>query len=182
VPTTRNYYSIKFMSNDPAKTIAGVEKIWNSYFPNDPFNYFFLDETYEKQYKTDILFGKVFSIFAFIAILIACSGLLGLSAYNVLQRYKEIGVRKVLGASVKSILLLLSKDFIKLILLSLVIAFPVGWYVMNTWLQDFAYRINIRWWVFVLAGFSALLIAAITIVLQAFKAVIENPVKSLRTE
>jgi putative ABC transport system permease protein len=177
-----NYYSVKYSSGDPSHIISFAEKEWNRNFPNDPFNYFFLDDNYNNQYKADVLFGKVFSIFAFIAIIIACSGLLGLSAYNVLQRYKEIGVRKVLGASAGSILVLLSKDFIRLIVISLIIAVPFGWYVMDHWLQNFAFRINIKWWVFLLAGLSAMLIASVTIILQAYKAVADNPVKSLKTE
>ena len=182
MPNMHNYYSVKMTSADPSIVIMLMEKTWKKYFPGDPFNYFFLDDTFDQQYKTDILFGKVFGIFALIAILIACSGLLGLSAYNVLQRHKEIGIRKVLGASAQNILILLSKDFIKLISISLLIALPFGWYIMNSWLQDFAYRIDIHWWVFPFAGLSALFIAATTIVLQAFKALIANPVKSLRTE
>lgn len=181
-PNMRRFYSIKIGSGSPKNTVAAVEKLWSKYFPGDPFTYFFLDDSYNEQYKTDILFGKVFSMFALLAILIACSGLLGLSAYNILQRNKEIGIRKVLGASVQNILLLLSKDFIRLIIISLVLALPVGWYAMNRWLQDFAYRIDIQWWVFAMAGLSALLIAGITIVFQTMKTVVENPVKSLRSE
>lgn len=181
-PNTRNYYSVKFRTTDVQETIGAVQKVWTKYFPADPLNYFFLDETFNQQYKSDALFGKVFGIFAFLAILIACFGLLGLSAYNVLQRAKEIGIRKVLGASVQNILLLLSKDFLKLIVVALVLAIPVGWFVMHEWLQDFAYRIDITWWVFAIAGFISLGIALLVISLQAFKAAMENPVKSLRTE
>jgi putative ABC transport system permease protein len=181
-PNIKRFYSIKLQTEDTKNAMATIEKIWSKHFPGDPYLYFFLDDSYNAQYKADILFGKVFSIFAFLAILIACSGLLGLSAYNVLQRSKEIGIRKVLGASAENILLLLSKDFIKLIIISLLLALPIGWYVMNRWLEDFAYRIDIKWWVFAVAGIVALVIAAITILLQAFKSVIENPVKSLRTE
>ena len=182
VPNTRNFYSVKVEGTGVQKTIANLQAIWGTHFPSDPFNYFFLDETFNQQYKADTLFGKVFGMFAFLAILIACFGLLGLSAYNVLQRAKEIGVRKVLGASVQSILLLLSKDFLKLVLIALVLAIPVGWFIMHTWLQDFAYRIDISWWVFGIAGVIAILIALVTIIAQALKAAIENPVKSLRTE
>jgi putative ABC transport system permease protein len=181
-PNTRNYYSVKLGTSDVQKTIAAVQNVWKKYFPADPLNYFFLDETFNQQYKSDTLFGKVFGIFSFLAILIACFGLLGLSAYNVLQRAKEIGIRKVLGASVQNILLLLSKDFLKLIVVALVLAVPVGWFIMHEWLQDFAYRIDIAWWVFALAGFISLAIALLVISLQAFKAAVENPVKSLRTE
>lgn len=181
-PNTRNYYSIKIGTNDVQQTISSVQKVWSKYFPADPLNYFFLDETFNQQYKSDALFGKVFGVFAFLAILIACFGLFGLSAYNVLQRAKEIGIRKVLGASVQNILLMLSKDFLKLILLALVLAIPVGWFIMNEWLQDFAYRIHITWWVFAVAGIISLGISLLVISLQAIKAAVENPVKSLRTE
>ena len=181
-PNTRNYYSVKIGASDVQETIASVQKTWTKYFPADPLNYFFLDETFNQQYKSDALFGKVFGVFAFLAILIACFGLLGLSAYNVLQRAKEIGIRKVLGASVQNILLLLSKDFLKLILISLVLAIPVGWFIMHEWLQDFAYRIDIAWWVFAVAGVVSLGIALLVISLQALRAAVDNPVKSLRME
>ena len=117
-----------------------------------------------------------------LAIFVACLGLLGLSSYNVLQRTKEIGVRKVLGASISSIVVLLSKDFLKLVVIASLIAFPLAWGVMNQWLQDFASRINIQWWVFLIAGISALIIALITISFQSIKAALMNPVKSLKTE
>jgi len=181
-PNIRSYYSLKVETSDIQKTIASVEKVWNKHFPADPLNYFFLDDLFNSQYKSEMLFGKVFGIFSFLAILIACFGLLGLSAYNVLQRTKEIGIRKVMGASVNSILVLLSKDFMKLVIIALVLAIPVGWYVMNNWLQDFAYRINVSWWVFAIAGALALLIALVTIGLQVLKAAVDNPVKSLRSE
>jgi putative ABC transport system permease protein len=178
----RNFFSLKFSSPDMAANIKTVEAVWKKHFPDDPFDYRFLDESFNAQYKTDILFGKVFGLFALLAILIACSGLLGLSAYNVIQRSKEIGVRKVLGASTQHILILLSKDFIILIVISLVLAVPSGWYMMNLWLMDFAYHVDISWWVFALAGSLALLTALVTILLNAWKKVSENPVKSLRTE
>jgi putative ABC transport system permease protein len=181
-PNIRQFYSVKIETADLQKTVATTEKIWNKYFPADPFNYFFLDDSFNQQYKADTLFGKVFGIFAFLAILVASFGLLGLSAYNVLQRSREIGIRKVLGASGRSILVLLSKDFVKLIVVALVLAIPAGWYIMHNWLQDFAYRIDIAWWVFAVAGALALLIAVVTISLQALRTVTENPVKSLRNE
>ena len=124
----------------------------------------------------------MFTIFAGFAIFIACLGLLGLSLFTTMQRTKEIGVRKVLGASVSNIVVLLSKDFIKLVLIAFLIASPVAWYIMHNWLNDFAYRINISWWIFIAAGFLAVLIALATISFQAIKAAIANPVKSLRTE
>ncbi len=181
-PNSASYYSIKIEPGKEQQTIASLKQTWNRYFPKDPFDYFFLDESFGQQYKADILFGKVFGVFAFLAILIACFGLLGLSAYNVLQRTKEIGIRKVLGASAQSILVLLSRDFLKLIFISLFLAIPVGWYIMTSWLQDYAYRINIGWWVFALAGTVAFLVAIVTISIQVLKATVMNPVKSLRTE
>jgi putative ABC transport system permease protein len=181
-PNSSAFYSLKVEQGKAQQTIASLKNIWSSYFPKDPFDYFFLDESFGQQYKADLLFGKVFGVFSFLAILIACFGLLGLSAYNVLQRTKEIGIRKVLGASAQSLLLLLSTDFLKLIIISLVLAIPVGWYIMNQWLQDYAYRINIGCWVFAFAGITALVIAIATISIQVLKAVVMNPVKSLRTE
>ncbi len=181
-PGVRNYYSLKINSNDPSQTIENIHKIWNTHFPAEPFNYFFLDDSFDQQYKADVLFGKVFGLFAFLAIFIACSGLLGLSSYNVIQRTKEIGIRKVLGASANATVILLSKDFMKLIFVSLLIALPLGWYLMHQWLQDYAYRITISWWTFFIAGISAVLIALCTISFQAIKAALANPVKSLRTE
>ena len=181
-PNTRAYYSLKLETSDVQKTIASVQQVWNKHFPADPINYFFLDDLFNSQYKSEMLFGKVFGLFSFLAILIACFGLLGLSAYNVLQRTKEIGVRKVMGASVNSILVLLSKDFLKLVFIALLVAIPIGWYIMNNWLEDFAYRTNLNWWVFAVAGVLALLIAVATITLQVLRAAVDNPVKSLRSE
>ena len=180
-PYRRNYYSVKITAH-PQQTITAIEKMWNSYFPNDPFKYFFLDESFAQQYKADVRFGEVFGLFASLAILIACFGLLGLSAYNVLQRTKEIGIRKVLGASVQSLVFTLSKEFLYLVLISLLIAVPLTWWVMDSWLQDFAYRISIQWWVFAMAGILAIAIALVTVGIQALKAAVANPVKSLRTE
>jgi putative ABC transport system permease protein len=164
------------------QTILAIEKIWNKYFPADPFNYYFLDESFDSQYKADKQFGKVFGLFSFLAILIACFGLLGLSAFNVLQRTKEIGVRKILGASVPNILFILSRDFLKLVFVSFMLAIPFTWWIMYNWLQDFAYRIDIQWWVFALAGLVAFVIALATIIFQAMKAAVSSPAMSLRSE
>jgi putative ABC transport system permease protein len=182
VPNARDAYSIKIKTGDVQGTITAVQKAWSNFFPSDPFNYYFLDELFDQQYRADQRFGKIFGLFAFLAIIIACFGLLGLSAYNVLQRTKEIGIRKVLGASVQNVLFILSKDFIMLVLIAFVIAVPVTWWIMHNWLQDFAYRINIQIWVFGVAGLLAILIALLTISFQALRAAISNPVKSLRTE
>jgi putative ABC transport system permease protein len=177
-----NFYSVKFQTSQVHQTISSLEEVWSKYFPESPFNYFFLDESFNAQYKADEMFGKVFGMFSFLAILIACFGLLGLSAYNVLQRTKEIGVRKVLGASVPDILYILSKDFLLLVVIAFVVAVPVTWWVMNNWLHDFAYRVDIGWWVFIVAGLVAMLIALLTISFQSIKAAVANPVKSLRAE
>ena len=152
------------------------------HFPGNPFEYFFLDDYFNKQYQSERKFGKLFSSFAILAVIIGCLGLFGLSAYTASQRVKEIGIRKVLGASVMNVTSMLSKDFLKLVIISIVIATPIAWFVMNNWLQDFAYRIEIGWWVFAVAGLSALLIALLTVSFQAIKAAMANPVKSLRSE
>ncbi len=178
----RNVYSVKIQSGNMSSVIAAIKAKWDSWFPDDPFSYYFLDEVFDKQYKTDQQFGSLFTFFAAIAIIIACMGLLGLAAYNVLQRTKEIGIRKVFGASVQNIVFLLSKDFIQLILIAFVLAIPVAWWSMHNWLQQFAYRISISWWIFLLSGLLVVIIALVTISFQAIKAAIANPVKSLRTE
>ena len=177
-----NFYSVKFQATALHAMISAVGKLWDKYFPESPFSYFFLDESFNAQYKSDEMFGKVFGMFSFLAILIACFGLLGLSAYNIIQRTKEIGIRKVLGAPVLHILFLLLKDFLLLVGISFIIAVPLIWWIMNKWLNDYAYRVNIGWWVFALSGVVTLCIALITISFQAFRAAMANPVKSLRTE
>jgi len=181
-PNARNAYSIKLQTNELQGTVAAVKALWSKYFPNDPFNYFFLDDEFNTQYQSDQRFGQMFTLFASLAILIACFGLIGLSAYNILQRTKEVGIRKVLGASVRNVVFILSKDFLALVIVSFVIATPIAWFIMHSWLQDYAYRIEINWWVFGVAGALALLIALSTISYQAIKAAIANPVKSLRSE
>jgi putative ABC transport system permease protein len=147
-----------------------------------PFNYSFLDEEYDAMYRTEQRLGTLMSVFCGTAILITCLGLLGLMAFIVAQRTKEIGIRKVLGASVMNITTMLSKDFLRLVIIAIVIASPVAWYFMNHWLQDFAYRINIGWYVFLITGAAAVSIAFITISFQSIRAAIANPVESLRTE
>ena len=178
----RQAYSIKLQTADLTGTIASVKTTWDKYFPNDPFNYFFLDDQFNTQYKSDQQFGKVFTLFASLAILIACFGLLGLSAYDILQRTKEIGIRKVLGASTKGVVYILSKDFMTLVVISFVISAPISWLIMHNWLQGFAYRINISLWVFAAAGIISVAIALCTISFQAIKAALTNPVRSLRSE
>jgi putative ABC transport system permease protein len=179
---TYNPFSIKVSTDHLPSVIEQIKKIYAVFFPGNIFDYSFLDEKFNQQYSNDKLFGKAFGIFAGFAIIIASLGLLGLSLFSTIQRTKEIGVRKVLGASVSQIIVLLSRDFIKLVLIALLIATPISWFVMHGWLQDFAYRISISVWVFVLAGLLAVLIALFTISFQALKAAAANPVKSLRTE
>ena len=177
-----NTLIVKVSGQNLAKTIAFLQSKWKQTAPHRPFEYRFMDEDFNKLYDGEMRTAKVFNIFSAIAILLACLGLFGLSAYSAKQRIKEIGIRKVLGASAGNITLLLSNSFIKLVLVAFVIACPIAWFVMNKWLQDFAYRIQISWWMFVLAGILALVIALITVSFQAIKAAIANPVKSLRTE
>jgi ABC-type antimicrobial peptide transport system permease subunit len=163
-------------------TLSKVESVLKVQNPGYPFEYKFVDEEFDKLFKSEMLIGKLSRIFAGLAIFISCLGLFGLAAYTAERRTKEIGIRKVLGASIAGIAALLSKDFLKLIIISFVIAFPIAWYYMNIWLQDFAYRININWVVFFAAGLGAIVIALLTISYQAIKAAIANPVKSLRAE
>jgi putative ABC transport system permease protein len=181
-PWVRDYYSLKLEPAGIHQTVDAVKAIWARHFPGDAFNYLFLDDYYNQQYKADQQFGKVFSLFALLAVVIACFGLFGLSAYNVVQRTKEIGIRKVMGASVRQLLYILSRDFVMLVLIAIVVATPLTWWVMNRWLQDFAYRIGIEWWVFLVAGGLSVFIAIVTVVFQAWRTAVANPVGSLRSE
>ena len=155
---------------------------WKTMAPGMPFSYRFMDESFAEMYKAEQRAGKIALIFSVLAILIACLGLFGLATFIAEQRTKELGIRKVLGASVNSIVQLLSKDFVRLVLIAFLIASPIAWWAMNKWLQDFAYRISLTWWIFLLAGLLALLIALITVSFQAVKAALANPVKNLRAE
>lgn len=174
--------AFKVSATDIQPLIKNIESKWKSMAPGMPFSYQFLDEAFDNMYRAEQRVGKVALSFAILAIFIACLGLFGLATYMAEQRTKEIGVRKVLGASVSNIVTMLSKDFAKLVLIAAVIAFPVAWWAMNKWLQDFAYRINIGWWIFIAAGVVTFLIALCTVIFQAVKAAVANPVKSLRTE
>jgi putative ABC transport system permease protein len=174
--------NIKTDGKNAKSAIAAAEKIWKKYNPSLAFNYEFLDDTYTKMYKSDQRTGSLFNIFAAIAIFISCLGLFGLATFTAERRFKEIGIRKVLGASVGQIIGLLSKDFLLLVLLSFLIAAPVAWFFMSRWLQDFVYRIDLSWWIFALAGVLALVIAFATVSMQSIRAAVANPVKSLRTE
>jgi putative ABC transport system permease protein len=173
---------VKIKTTDVKGFLADLKKQWDAFSPAGPLGYTFLDENFAKLYAREERTQKIFSVFAILAIIIASLGLFGLSAFVIEQRTKEIGIRKVLGASVQNVLLLVSKEFLLLVGIAFLISIPVTWWAMHTWLQDFAYRINISWWVFAIAGIIAILIALLTVSFQAIKAAIANPVKSLRTE
>jgi putative ABC transport system permease protein len=174
--------NIRLKEGNLRKQISSLEKDWKSVAPNQDFEYKFLDESLNNQYKEEVRLASIVRYASLLSIFIACMGLFGLSAMAVRRRTKEIGIRKVLGADIKSVVILLSKDFIWLIILAALVAFPISLWALNKWLQDFVYRIQVEWWVFIAAGAIALLIALITVSFQAIKAAIANPVKSLRTE
>lgn len=174
--------SIKISGPDMASAIQAISATWKKFSPDQAIRYTFLDEGYANMYDDVQRTGNIFNSFAVLAIFIACLGLFGLAAFTTEQRTKEIGIRKVLGATVNGIIQLLSKDFLKLVLVAIIIASPIAWWGMRQWLNDFAYRIDIEWWVFALAGLLALVIALLTVSWQAIKAAVANPVKSLRNE
>lgn len=181
-PSRNSTLYVKTTGKDLDEAIAATKKIWNEYNGSNPFNFTFLDESFENLYRTEQRAGTLVSIFAVIAIFISCLGLLGLAAYTAQVRTREIGVRKVLGSSVNGIIRLLASDFIRLVVIGIFLATPVSWYLMKSWLNDFAYRMNLSWTIFLVAGIIALLIAMLTISVQSIKAALANPVKSLRTE
>jgi len=174
--------SVKLDAANISEAIQAVSSLWKTFSPNQAIRFTFLDQVYANMYDDVQRMSYVFTCFAVLAVIIACLGLFGLAAFSTEQRVKEIGIRKVLGASVKSVIQLLSKDFIKLVLIAIIIASPIAWWAMNQWLQDFAYRIEVQWWMFALAGVLAIVIALVTVSFQAIKAAIANPVDSLRDE
>lgn len=180
--TSYNYLIAHVNTKDISKVLPFIEARWKAQVPDEPFTYSFLKEDFQKNYDADARTARIVNVFTIISILISCLGLFGLTTFEAQQRIKEIGVRKVLGASVTSIVALLSRDFVRLVLVAIVIATPLTWYLMNQWLQDFAYKIDIEWWVFVLAGAVAVGIALLTVSFQSVKAALMNPVKSLRSE
>ncbi len=182
IPDLAGPISVKVGTGQLSGTIASLQAGWNRFFPGNPFEFFFLDEHFNEQYKADQRFGQVFGLFTGLAILVACLGLFGLASFATVQRTKEIGVRKVLGASVMQILQLLYKDFALLVVIGFVISVPIAWYVTNQWLQGYAFRTGPEWWLFVLPFGVVLLIALLTVSFQTLKAALANPVKSLRTE
>nr|MBP6619265.1 ABC transporter permease [Leadbetterella sp.] len=178
------YYGliIKVNSENSADLINTMKSKWTSYGTGEPFNSAYLDQLYNETYQKEANMNSILRIFAILTIFVACLGLFGLVTFTTEQRFKEIGIRKVLGSSVPQIVGLLSKDFLKLIVVSFLIAFPLGYYVMQNWLQDFEYRTELQWWVFVVAGLVTVLIAFITISYRSIQAALMNPVKSLKTE
>jgi ABC-type antimicrobial peptide transport system permease subunit len=173
---------VKTGAGKTQQAIADMERVFKQLEPKFPFRYFFADEEYQKLYNSELTVSKLSDSFSFLAIFISCLGLLGLTMFTAEQRRKEIGVRKVIGASVGDIVALLFQDIIKLVAISTVIATPLAWLAMNDWLQNFAYRITVSWWIFLVAGLVAVAIALGTISWQAIKAALANPVKSLKTE
>jgi putative ABC transport system permease protein len=184
-PPTSGYYnniSIKIDGHNVQSAISSISATWHKYLPDVPFEYTFLDQRFQQLYESEQQQSQLFTIFSCLAIFIACLGLFGLSAFTISQRVKEIGIRKVLGANIPQIVMELSRSFMVLVIVAAVIALPVAGLLMHKWLQDFASRIDLNWWVFLLAGFAALIIAFVTISFQAVKAASMNPVKSLRSE
>ncbi len=182
IPDVQGYFAIKHTAENVAETISQVRMEWDIFFPGNTFEYFFLKDHFNNQYKADQRFGKVFGLFTSLAILVACLGLFGLASFTTLQRTREIGIRKVLGASVSGILKLLYKDYAILLLVAFLIAIPIAWLTINQWLQAYAFRISIHWTFFALPFLSIVVIALLTVSIQSIKASLANPVKSLRTE
>ena len=180
--TGYNRLSVRLAAGRSTAAIGELQSAWKQYFPNTPFDYSFLDTNYARLYRAETLQGRLFSFFAAVAIVIACLGLFGLSAFAISQRIREIGVRKVLGASVSNIVMLVSTSFLKLVLIAAVIAFPLAWWMMSGWLHHFAYRVDMAWWIFLIAAALSVAVALGTIAYLAIKAALTNPVKNLRTE
>lgn len=176
------YLVLRLHPNQVGQTLTALQQKWQEFDSRHPFEYSFVDDNLNKLYQTEMRLGKIFGIFSALAIFIACLGLYGLASFTTEQRTKEIGIRKVLGASVSGIVAMLSKDFLKLVLVANLIAWPLAWYGMHQWLQDFAYRTDISWWIFGLAASLALFIAVLTVSFQAVRAAVSNPVEALRNE
>jgi putative ABC transport system permease protein len=173
---------IKVSTTDLPQTLAGIRAAWDKIAPGQPFNYYFMEDSFNSTYDAEQRLGRIFMTFTILSIVIACLGLFGLAAFNAEKRTKEIGIRKVMGASVSQIAYKLSIDFLKLVGISILVSLPLGWYAMDQWLKDFSYRIDIGWWVFGLAALLAVAISVATVSYQGIKAALANPVKSLRTE
>lgn len=181
-PNTFTYLIAHTKGNNIQNALSSISASWQKLNPGEPFDYSFLDQDFQKNYVAEDRLASIIRYFTIIAIFISCLGLFGLATFTAEQRTKEIGIRKVLGANVSGLVTLLSRDFLLLVLIAFLIAAPISWYIMNTWLQDFAYRVDISWWIFIVAGCLALLVAFLTISIQAIRAATANPVKNLRTE
>jgi putative ABC transport system permease protein len=179
---TSTILAVKIKTANTKSVLSYISTVWKGFASDQPFRYTFLDESFANMYADVQRTGTIFTSFAVLAIIIACLGLFALSAFMAEQRNKEIGIRKVLGASVSGITAMLSRDFVKLVIISILLASPIAYWAMTKWLRDFAYRISISWWMIAVAGLMAILIALITISFQSIKAAVANPVKSLRTE
>jgi putative ABC transport system permease protein len=177
-----NYLILDVKTSDYSDLIAFIQKTWDQINQGSPFSYSFLDQDFQRNYRKEELTLQLVQYFTFIAIVIACLGLFGLTTFTAQQRMSEIGIRKVLGASISQIVTLLSKDFMKLVFISIVISSPIAYYIINQWLSGFAYRIDVEWWVFLIAGAIAIVIALFTVSFQAINTALMNPVKSLRSE
>ncbi len=176
------FYTVKANMAAIDKLIPQIEKIWESHYTGNPFNYFFLDDFYDEQYIADQRFSALFLVSSILAIIIACLGLSGLSAYSITRRTKEIGIRKTNGSSILQVMFILNKDFVKWVIISFLIASPVALFAMNRWLQNFAYKTTLSWWIFVLSGIIVLVIALLTVSWQSWRAASKNPVEALRYE
>ena len=174
--------SVKINGTKPKEALAFIQSVWQKNCPDIPFEYQFLDEHFEELYRSDSQISTIVGTLAVLAIIISCLGLFGLASYSAEKRIKEVGIRKVLGASLENIVIMLSKDFLKYVLIAALVAWPLSWLAVHKWLRDYAYRINISWWIFLAAVILAMMVAFLTISFQAIKAAIANPVKSLRTE
>ena len=168
--------------NDASKLVSELEAIWISHYPGNPFHFFFMDDFYNEQYGAEQRFSKLFLASSLLGIIIACLGLLGLSVYSITRRRKEIGIRKTNGASSTHVLVLLNKVFVVWVLLAFIIACPLAWIAMNKWLQNFACKTELSWWIFAIAGLIALIIALLTVSWQSWRAANKNPLESLRYE
>ncbi|MDX1665820.1 MAG: FtsX-like permease family protein, partial [Saprospiraceae bacterium] len=174
--------SLRIRGGEVQAVVTAAEQLWQRFAPDQPFSYSFLDGDLARLYESERLAQRLFGLFSLLAIFVACLGLLGLTAYMAQQRTKEIGIRKVLGASIPNIVKLLSSDLLRLVMISLVIALPLAWYLMNRWLENFAYSAGLKWWIFALAGLIALVTAFLTIGYHSVKAALSNPVKALKYE
>jgi putative ABC transport system permease protein len=181
-PFEFGFYSVRLNTNNITKAIESLKVIWLSHYPSDPMDFFFADEFFFRQYQSETRFGKFYTSLTILSITIACLGLYGLIVFYLNQKRKEIGLRKINGARVGEVMVMLNKDFTQWVAIAFVIALPVSYYIMQKWLQNFAYKTELSWWIFILAGLMALGLALLTVSLQSWKAATKNPVEALRYE